>query len=55
MQAARRLVDMGDPQALAGRVGIGDAAGEEGAGSREAVELEREFGTLMAQGSSLMA
>jgi hypothetical protein len=46
VEAARLIVDMGDPQILALWVSIGDAAGAEGFGGRKAVELERRFGTL---------
>ena len=41
------LVDMGDPQAFAAGIPVRQAAGEEFAGGREAVELQREFGTLI--------
>ncbi len=50
MQATRFVVDMRDPQALARGIGIGHAPGEEGRGRREAVELQREFGTLIPHG-----
>ena len=42
-----RVVDMGDPQAFPRRVGVGEAAGEKSLGRGEAVELQREFGTLI--------
>ena len=41
------LVDMRDPQAVARRVAVGDAAAKI-AGRGEAVELQRQFGTLIA-------
>jgi hypothetical protein len=47
MDAARLLVDVRHPQALPRRIFVGQAAREEGARCEEAVELEREFDTLM--------
>ena len=47
MKTAGLLVDMRNPQILAGRIGIGHAPGEELAGRRKPVELQREFGTLI--------
>ena len=47
MNAARILIDMGNPQILALGIAIGDAPGEEVAGGPEAVELEGKFGTLI--------
>ncbi|HUP67515.1 MAG TPA: hypothetical protein VM145_04815 [Sphingomicrobium sp.] len=47
MKTARSVVDMGDPQAFAGWVAIRQASGKEFAGGLEAVELQREFGTLI--------
>src|SRR5205085_7194366 len=47
VQAAGMLVDMGDPQEFAPGVAIGNAAGEESAGSGEPVEFEWKFGTLI--------
>jgi hypothetical protein len=44
---------MGNPQILAGSVGIGHAPGEEVAGGRQSVELQREFGTLIPHASAL--
>ena len=47
MQAAGLIVDVSDPQALPPRILFGKAAGEELACRREAVELQRKFGTLI--------
>ena len=55
VQATCLLVDMRDPQAFAGRVRIGNAAREKGAGGDKAVELERRFGTLIAHAATLPA
>ena len=46
MDAARLIVDMRDPQMLAGRVALGEQAGEEPPGRLEPVQTQR-FGTLM--------
>ena len=48
VKAAGLFVDMGDPKALAGGIGVSQASGEELASGRQAVELNREFGTLVA-------
>ena len=48
VEAVRGIIEMGDPQAFERRIGIGHAAGEEGPGGRKAVELQREFGTLIS-------
>ena len=48
MKAPRIAVDMGHPDVLAHRVGVGDAACEKAARGREAVELEWKFRTLKA-------
>src|SRR5206468_1772524 len=47
MDASRVVIDMCDPQALARGVAIGHAAGEEFPRCCQAVELQREFGTLI--------
>ena len=47
MEAGQLLVEMGDPQPLERRVGLGKTVGKEGSGGGEAVDLERGFGTLM--------
>src|SRR5690348_3624941 len=47
MKASRVVVDMGDPEVLAARVRIRHAPGKEFTGGREAVELQRVFGTLI--------
>jgi hypothetical protein len=44
---------MRDPQALAALVDLREASGEEVAGGREAVELQREFGTLISHGPAV--
>jgi hypothetical protein len=54
MQAPGLLVDMRDPQELTPRVAIGDAAGKEGSGRGQPVELERKFGTLIPQACNLL-
>ena len=48
VQAIRVLVDMGDPQAFARRVGIGEAAGKKAPSRLESVDPQREFGTLIS-------
>ena len=52
MHAPRLLIDMGDPQALLTRVAMSQAARKELAGGRQAVELQREFGTLIPHDDS---
>src|SRR5437763_1507648 len=47
MDASRIVIDMCDPQALARGIAIGHAAGEEFPRCCQAVELQREFGTLI--------
>ena len=47
MQAVGVLVDMGHPQALSTRIEFGKAAGEKVPRRRQAVELQRKFGTLI--------
>src|SRR5437773_2515436 len=47
MNALRIVIDMRDPQALARGIAIGHAAGEEFPRRCQAVELQREFGTLI--------
>ena len=54
MEAARLIVDMRDPQAFAARIGVGEAAREEGPGCGQPVELQREFGTLIPHARSLV-
>ena len=53
VDAAGAVIDMGDPQMFAGRVGFGEAVGEEAAGRFEAVEQQRGFGTLMEHGGGV--
>src|SRR3954452_21255023 len=53
VDAAGFVVDMRHPQILPRRVRVGDAAGEKGTGGCQAVELQREFGTLMAHADYL--
>ena len=50
MDAARLIVEVGDPQMFLGRITFGKAAGEEAAGRIKAVEQQRGFGTLMKHG-----
>jgi hypothetical protein len=50
VKTSRLIVDVRDPQAFAPRVGIGDAAREERPGRGKAIELQREFGTLIPHG-----
>ena len=47
VDAAGLTVDMRHPQGLAARVGLREAAREEGSGRGKPVEFEREFGTLI--------
>lgn len=47
VKAAGLIVHVRNPQGFAGRILFGHATGKEPARSREAVELQREFGTLI--------
>ena len=47
MEATGLVVDMGNPQPLAARIGTPEARSEEGAGGLLAVELQGTFGTLI--------
>lgn len=47
------IVEMGDPEALATGTEIFDAAGKEGARRGKAVELQRNFGTLISHHSGV--
>ena len=47
------LIDVRHPQALSSGIGLGKAAGEEVAGRRQSVQLERLFGTLIAHSALL--
>jgi hypothetical protein len=47
VQAARIIVDMGNPERFPPRVLFGEAAGKELPRCGHAVELQREFGTLI--------
>ena len=47
MEAVRLIVEVGDPQAFAPRIFFRKAAGEEGPRRFDAIELQREFGTLI--------
>jgi hypothetical protein len=53
VDAARLLVDVRDPQAFPLRIAIGEAAGEKGPRGREAIELQRVFGTLISHARNL--
>ena len=53
VEAMRALVEMRDPQAFAGGIGLGEAAGEKRLGGGEAVELQRMFGTLIPHATGL--
>jgi hypothetical protein len=53
MEATRLVIDMRYPEVLPQRVRIGDTAGEESLRRGKAVELEWEFGTLIAHGRNL--
>ena len=50
VEAARLIVDMRDPKALARKVEFGKAASEELPRGGKAIELQRVFGTLVAHG-----
>jgi hypothetical protein len=54
VEAARLVVDMRDPQALALWIFFREAPRKEIAGGSEAVELQREFGTLIPHVESPM-
>lgn len=54
VQAARLVVYVRDPEAFASALGIGDASRKEVTRGRQAVELEREFGTLISHANSLV-
>ena len=47
MEAVRLIIEMSDPQAFAPRIFFRKAAGEEGPRRFDAIELQREFGTLI--------
>ena len=47
MEAMRLVINMRDPQAFAPRIFLGKATGEEGPRRLDAIELQREFGTLI--------
>jgi hypothetical protein len=53
VQAARIIVDMGNPERFPPRVLFRKAAGEELPRGGDAVELQREFGTLIPHASAL--
>lgn len=53
VQAIGVIVQMRHPDALPRLVGIGEAAGEERSGGREAVQSQWEFGTLNSHGETL--
>ena len=48
VHAARLIIDMGDPQAFATGIGIGEATRKECARGGKAVQLQRKFGTLIS-------
>jgi hypothetical protein len=50
VQAASFIVDMRDPQAFAAGILVDEAARKEFAHRGEAIELQREFGTLIPHG-----
>jgi len=49
------LVDVRDPQAFGGRIGIGEAAGEEVARGFAPLQFQRKFGTLVSHWERLGA
>jgi len=53
MDAPGLLVDMSDPKVLTGWVGIRHAARKEIARRRQAVQLQRKFGTLIPHAGQL--
>jgi hypothetical protein len=53
VQAARVIVDMGDPHMFQARIRLCQAAGEEAPGLVQAVEAQRGFGTLLEHARSL--
>jgi len=53
VHASAICVEMRDPQALRGRILLGQASDEEIAGGRGSVELQREFGTLITHDDRL--
>ena len=53
MQASGRLIDMRDPQAFSPRDEVGNAASEKASGGGQAIELQREFGTLITHANTL--
>ncbi len=55
MDAPGAVVQMSDPKVFASRIRFGKAVGEEAAGSFEAVEQQRGFGTLMEHGNGVGA
>ena len=48
VEAVRLIIEMRDPQAFPRRIGIGHAAGEEGAGGSQAVELQQLLDAVVA-------
>ena len=47
MEASGVLIDVRNPQAFKGGIGIGETSREEFASGLQALELQREFGTLI--------
>ena len=54
VNAPRLFVDMRNPQMFLVRSGLGEATGKEAPGGVEAVQLQREFGTLMEHATALV-
>lgn len=50
VEAMRLAIDMRDPQSFAGRVGVGEASGEEASRCFMSVDYQRGFGTLTSHG-----
>ena len=46
VEATRLVVEVSDPQRLPPGIGLGEASGKEVARGRQAIDLERGFGTL---------
>ena len=47
VETAGMVVDVGDPEIFAPRISLGQAIRKEAARRREAIELQRKFGTLI--------
>ena len=53
MQATGLIIDMGDPQAFARRIGLSHTTGKEVTSGTEAVQFQREFGTLIPHAAAV--